>query len=391
MVDQAPVSASSSAIGPAAGYYFQLRFGLYRALEAFQKEPTGVLSIETFDDVSLEQGGKKIDGQLKHSINKNEKISKFSPAIWRTLAIWLDRLQAGLTIHHEFHFITTSSMSDDNPLKKLLPDPDELAINSVIAELETIAATSTNKKTKSDRDKFLGCSAGTRLSLVRRIRVVSNTPDITSISTDIEAILRYACEPPQAKLFREDLEGWWVSRVLDSWIDDCGASVELEEIGAHVSYLKERYKPSSLPLDVPEQDCGDIMEERPFVRQIRLVTDSEQRLRNAQKAYLRSKTQRSKWVREHRIDPAELDDFDVLLKDRWEAQHVASVDEMLEPDSSTDQMAVGKNLLKWAETSEFPIRSTKSVYLTSGSYHALSDTLTVGWHPKFKDKLTGDL
>lgn len=95
--------------------------------------------------------------------------------------------------------------------------------------------------------------------------------------------------------------------------------------------------------------------------------------------------QRSKWVREYRIDPTELEKFDGALKERWEAYHAAECDSLSAEATHDEKVAVGKTVLRWAEMSEVPIRSTRSVYLTSGSYHALADALVVGWHPEFSE------
>lgn len=378
-------NSNSSAVGPAAGYYYQLRYGLLRALEVFPKSPTSIISIETLDDVSIEDENLTIDSQLKHSIDPEKKISKFSPAIWRTLAIWMSRLRLGVDDHHEFHFITTGEVGDDNPLRLLRPTPNDLDVNAVLQGLEQIAKSSSNTTTASDRAVFLAASDGERLSLVRRIRLADNSPNLEAIGSEIEHEISHACETEQISALRRDLEGWWVGRVFDKWVADGGAQIELEELGAQMRFLRERYKPNELPLDVPEQDCQDLMEDSLFIKQIRAVTESERRLRNAQKAFLRAKVQRSKWVREHRIDPNELENFDDALKDRWEAYHAGECDSLKSTPTANEKMQTGKTVLRWAETSEVPIRSTRSVYLTSGSYHALADALTVGWHPEFSD------
>ena len=384
MVGEATISRSS-AVGPAAGYFYQLRYGLLRALEVFPKRPTSIISIETLDDVSIAGENLTIDSQLKHSVDSRKKISKFSPAIWRTLAIWLARLRQGVDEHHEFHFITTAEVDDDNPLHYLRPVPTDLDVNAALQGLEAAAKSSSSVTTANDRSAFLDASDGERLSLVRRIRLADTSPNLEAIASDIEQQIRYACEAEQVAGFRRDLEGWWIGRVFDKWVAAGGAQIELEELGAQVSFLKERYKPSELPLDVPEQDCEDLMEGSVFIKQIRAVTESERRLRNAQKAFLRAKVQRSKWVREHRIDPTELESFDDELRGRWEAHHAGECDLLPSEATHDDKTNVGKSVLRWAETSEVPIRSTRSVYLTSGSYHALADALLVGWHPDFSD------
>ncbi len=389
MTEEAEIS-SSSAVGPAAGYFYQLRYGLLRALEHFPKNPTSIISIETLDDVSIAGASLTVDSQLKHSIDPNKKISKFSPAIWRTLAIWLGRLRQGVDDHHEFHFITTAEVDDENPLHHLRPVPTDLDVNAALQGLEEAATSSSSATTSNDRLAFLEASDGEKLSLVRRIRLADTKPNLEAIATDIEQQIRYACEGEQVASFRRDLEGWWIGRVFDKWVADGGAQIELEELGTQVSFLKERYKLSELPLDVPEQDCEDLMEDSVFIKQVRAVTESERRLRNAQKAFLRAKVQRSKWVREHRIDPTELEGFDNELRDRWEAHHASECDLLSSGATSDDKIEVGRSVLRWAETNEVPIRSTRSVYLTSGSYHALADALAVGWHPDFSDLFGSD-
>ena len=378
-------TSNSSAVGPAAGYYYQLRYGLMRGLEVFPKSPTSIISIETLDDVSIAGEKLTIDSQLKHSVDPNKKISKYGPQIWRTLAIWLARLKQGLDDHHEFHFITTAKVDAENPLHYLRPVPSDLEVNAALQGLEAAAKSSSSTITEADRSAFLDATDGERLSLVRRIRLADGEPNLEAIATEIEQLIRYACEADQVADFRRDLEGWWIGHVFNQWVTDQGAQVELEELGAQVSHLKDRYKRSELPLDAPEQDCEDLMEDRIFIKQVQAVTENERRLRNAQKAFLRAQVQRSNWVRELRIDPAELENFDDELRNRWEAQHAGECD-MLSSQATPDEKAnVGKSVLHWAETSTVPIRSTRSSYLTSGSYHALSDALKVGWHPDFSD------
>jgi hypothetical protein len=298
-------------------------------------------------------------------------------------------MAGGLSEEHEFHLVTTSHVPATDPLAKLSPGSDDLAVSTALSELELAAEQSTNADSAKDRARFLKSSPGDRLSLLRRVKIVTDSPDVSAIAGDIEEELHLACEPSQRGEFRTDLEGWWVARILDNWKAARGSLVDLEELGGRVSYLRERYEPSALPIDVPDEECGDLMEERNFIQQIRLVTHSERRLKNAQRSFLRCATQRSKWVREHRIDPMELDDFDATLCEKWEAEHASAVDGLPGNPSDDEKKDVGRAVLRWAETTEVPIRSTKSTFMTSGSYHALADNLRVGWHPEFSNLIAG--
>ena len=380
----------TTAVGPAAGYFFQLRYSLLRGLQLHPKHPTGMISLEVVDDVSFKAADANIDSQLKHSIDPNAKLTKSSSAVWRTLAIWLDQIADATDDLRDFHLVTTATVPDDDPLYKLRPGSSEDDRSEALSALEGVAASSTNVKTEKDRAKFLASDAGERLSLIRRINILDGAPDLGKVGAEIEECIHYACAANQKKQFREDLEGWWNGRVLDSWVQSNGAMIELEEIAAKVHFLKERYKPDELPLDVPDEECGDIMEGRDFIRQIRLVTPSERRAKNAQKAFLRSGAQRSKWVRELRIDPEELDSFDHHLCERWEAESARVIDELEDGATTEEFKKLGKQLLGWAETNEVPFKNVKSTYLSSGSYHALADSMKVGWHPDYKNLLNED-
>jgi hypothetical protein len=385
-----PKRKINTAAGPAAGYFFQLRYSLLRGLQLHPKHPTGVISLEIIDDVSFKVDGAAIDSQLKHSIDPNAKITKSSSAVWRTLAIWLDQIADATDDLRDFHLVTTATVPDDDPLHLLKPGSSDDDRRTALRTLEGLASSSTNVKTEKDRTNFLAADAGQRLSLIRRINVLDGTPDLGKVGADIEECIHYVCAANQKKQFREDLEGWWCGRVFDSWVQSNGAIIELEEIAAKVHFFKARYKPDELPLDVPDEECGDIMEGRGFIKQIRLVTPNERRAKNAQRAFLRSGAQRSKWVRELRIDPEELNNFDHHLCERWEAESARVIDELEDSATTEEVKKLGKQLLGWAETNEVPFKNVRSTYLSSGSYHALADSMRVGWHPHYKNLLSED-
>ena len=131
-------------------------------------------------------------------------------------------------------------------------------------------------------------------------------------------------------------------------------------------------------------DRPDSLDAYLFVQQVRAVKASEERIRNAQRDFLKASAQRSKWLREARIDPAELDRYDLTLEERWSTQAAIYRDELPSPPSDDDKYKCGRATLGWAETQQTPLRGASAQFLTSGSYHALADRLRVGWHPEFK-------
>jgi len=47
-----------------------------------------------------------------------------------------------------------------------------------------------------------------------------------------------------------------------------------------------------------------------------------------------------------------------------------------------------RQLYKWAEGADFPIRPrVTEPSLTRGSLHMLADSIEIGWHPQFRERL----
>jgi hypothetical protein len=122
-----------------------------------------------------------------------------------------------------------------------------------------------------------------------------------------------------------------------------------------------------------------------FVKQVAILQVGDQRIRNAQRDFLKASAQRSKWLRAARIDPAELNRYDANLEEQWSTQFAIVGDELPSGANEDDKRKSGRYLLGWAETQQAPLRGALAQFLTSGSYHTLADQLRLGWHPDFKN------
>lgn len=383
-----PTSGSvGEASGPAAGYYYQVRYALLRSLERLKKTPTASVSVEKLDDVAVEYDGGVIDReQLKHSLQPGKTYSDTSPALWRTLGNWIASSgeseidEAGGRL-----FLTTNgSTSEGSALSLLGPGRSKEDVAEALTLLRAVALSSKSETTAKDRASFLALAAPLQGALLSAVTVVSQAPELSALDGELEDAIHYACDAEFLTDFRLELEGWWFDRVMQNWTLGSGATVPLLEVQARVSLLRERYKISSLSIDVGDVPAAEPLDDRLFVKQVRALKVGTQRLQNVQKDYLRAGAQRSKWLRQLKLDPAELDTFDATLIDRWSTQSAILIDELATGAEDDEKCKVGRTLLGWAETQEVPIRNAKAQFLTSGSYHALADSLKVGWHPDYK-------
>jgi hypothetical protein len=392
LIDSAPFSFEAG--GQAAGFFFQLRFALLRALERIRENPAGYVCLEKLDDISLWSDTNVHEvGQLKHTVQPNQTFSDASPAIWRTLANWTALITtppfkaSGI----DFLLITNASVADGSGISMLSADSSLRNETEAIAKLIVAAKESRNTATQADRQTFLAMDDALRAALFRSLTVVPESPSLAALGPEIEHTLHYACESGQLTDFRAELEGWWVQKVATA-LGAGGATVALVEIDSKVSDLREKYKKSVLAIDVDGDTVpDDRLTDHLFVQQMQIVNASEQRLRNAQRDFLRASTQRSKWIRDLKVDPAELQRYDSELEDQWSAQSAVILDEMSAAASDFDKLKAGRTLLGWAETRQVALRGASAQFLTSGTYHALADGMRVGWHPDYKSLLGPDL
>jgi hypothetical protein len=387
---------SAEAPAQAAGYLFQLRFALFRALKRLLRDPTGSIAIERVDDIAVASGQTgsskpalvEVD-QLKHTSDPSLVFHDQSAAVWRTIGNWARLVTSEKDLNLAFLeliLITNGSVEADSGISNLGLVEGDRDPSTALAKLTAAAISSQNQTSKKDREDFLAMDEVVRLALVRAIRVVQNSPNLAALGSEIEDLLHYACESEQLTDFRAEIEGWWFDRIAKIFSAGAGAVVPLLELEARVGYLREKYKISSLQIDIEDPtEHPDSLDAYLFVRQVAAVKAGTQRLRNAQRDFLKASAQRSKWLREARIDPAELDKYDQTLEESWSTQSAILRDELPSSPTDDEKCKCGRQTLGWAETQQAPLRGASAQFLTSGSYHALADRLRVGWHPDFKD------
>jgi hypothetical protein len=388
-----PATAAEAA-AQAAGYLYQLRYALFRALKRLLRDPTGSIAIERIDDVAVASASELVEvDQLKHTTEAGTEFSDLSPAIWRTLGNWARYVPSNSDLNIavlELFLVTNAALQEGSGIALLGPSEDSRDVALAVEKLIKAAQTSKNQSTQADRDAFLALDAPVRIALTRAVRVVQNAPNLDGLKNEIEDVLHYACEASKLSEYRSELEGWWFDKVSQSFSGGKGLILPLLELDAKVSYLREKYKTSLLQIDVESPaEYPDSIDAYTFSRQVLATKVGEQRLRNAQRDFLKASAQRSKWLREARIDPAELDKYDSTLEERWSTQSAIIWDELSSDSNDSDRCKSGRTILGWAETQETPLRGASAQFLTSGSYHTLADSLKVGWHPDFK-KIFGE-
>lgn len=382
------MSIARSAAPSMAGYLFQARYALLLGLRDAKRHPSHVLSIETFDDLALEDSDGLVQLiQTKHHRTRSA-ISDSSVDLWKTIHGWIEQVDADpTTAGARLVLLTTNSAADQSALSKLRAWTDRRDESHALQLLRSVAATSENTATKSARDAFLALSDVVQELLLENIWLVDDAPNLIDVRDEIEQELHYSAPREHVSDLTDRLEGWWFDRVSTALIDSGLSRIPLTSIQNKVSELREHFKLAYLPLDDDIDHMDPVTEmpedDRTFIRQMNIIRVPDPEARATVHDYYRAYAQRSRWIRQDLLLDGEVTRYDEHLHDAWQRRffaHTADLND--EADRATKEMQ-GKRVFRWAREYHRPLRNRDELWLSSGSFQMLADELQVGWHPNY--------
>lgn len=386
----------------ALGFYYQALFALVTLIA--QTTDDAAVVVERLDDVELKVDGNTMLYQLKHSMSETPPpVTLASRALWKTVKVWIDALPALTLSETTLWLVVVGSIPGDCPLKALLEtDLDRSELLKAMQEEakrvidERTAAKKAGKKLPHE-ERSQGCEAFVALgateqhNLLRRIRMQQNSPTIDQIEGNVATYLtllpKEHCLP-----IAKGLVEWWDRQVMYSL---CGkrervlTHIELQQqITSLISDIEEaRLVPDFMTAVPPKEYQPDGM----LTRQIQLVDGRESDLTIAIREEWRAREQRSKWVTANPGMASTINDYDLVLCEKWSDRHMQMAEDCSEVEDK-EKRESGLKLLRWAHQ-EAP-GSVPSLsegwsghYYVSGSYHVLAIDLKVGWHPDYRDLL----
>lgn len=375
------------------GYLYQVRYALLVLLQKIKYEPNIELSLEKLDDVAFEQNGEPIELlQTKHHISKTAELSDYSPDIWKTLRIWSVHIKANPNgIKDLLLFLITTAHARDGSATSKLRRNKERNEDEALQILIEIAKTAKNKKIKASYDEFISLTDAQRRLLISKISIVDNSPSIQDVESKLLSETRLLSRHPDSLKTR--LEGWWFKKAIDHLMDS-SIIIKGSELQGKIYDLQDQLGKENLPndfttntLEMAEEDLKE--NERVFVEQLRLILLGNERLRMAIGDYYRAFQQRTKWLSEGLLYPRELESYEDYLIGEWRRQFAVMKEDMEELPQEERMAQLGRNLFtRFQEKNLQPIRRDYlDAYFSRGSYHVLANSLKIGWHPEFAQRL----
>jgi hypothetical protein len=383
-----PFGAADAAIG----YLYQCRFALLASLDKLSENPSLVVRIEKFDDVSFESEDALVSLlQTKHHAKHVGNLTDFGTDIWKTLRVWAHLVQQDpeFPFRTELLLITTAT-APTGSAASLLRSGEGRDVAKALDILLKVAASSSNKTNRKAYDDFNRLPSISQEHLLNCVTVLDCSPNISDSHQQIRDKLLLSAPREMSDSFLERLEGWWFSVCIEC-LTGTRAGVSLFEIENKIDELRESFRRDALPVDYadaqPSDEYIEASDQRNFVHQLRLIQVGRRRIEFAIRDYYRASEQLSRWAREELLIDGEVSGYKRKLREAWEARFEALLEE-LQNAGSVKRLAGGKLLYNWAALeARFPFRSTSAEFLTHGSFQILSNDLVVGWHPDYKEKI----
>ena len=380
-----------SATDAALGYLYQVRLSLLLSLQRLAKDERFTAYLETLDDVVFETDGAAPDLlQMKHHREHAANLTDASTDLWKSFRVWMQgRATGDIPSDSLLYLVTTSSVGVGSSASYLMAE--ERNETEALKRLRAAAITSTNQTNEPAYALFRNLSPNEQSAFIGSVVIIPNAPHITDVGEALRAEARLAVKRKHLDSFLTRLEGWWYRRAVEQLSDPYTRPILSNEIESTVDDIRDQFRPDALPVDddILQAEIDDrAYDGMPFVEQIKLAGISDKRILTAIRDYYRAFAQRSRWVREDLLLVGELDRYERLLKEEWEIQFDRICDELGEEAAEDAKQRAARRIYDWVEKSCYPIRiQVQEPSMTRGSFHMLSDSFRVGWHPEFMERL----
>lgn len=374
--------------GTYRGFSLQVNRFVWHLLNAAASD---TVCLEAFEDVGVETGaGPRIAEQTKSYLSHNPLADR-SPALWKTLANWVQTAKDGVLEPSSTRFILYCQKSSMGTVATRLHAAVSSAhaleaIASIKSQLRYPDGLSDDAEIREYMVSVLDTDTDLLASLIVQIEIQCG-----SIAGTEELTERFSRELISADNMKEVIQ-WshgWVKQQIDEQVatgQPCRI-VKRTFFEALLNYVRTHDRLTILKSCAGTPDASAVEGERQYrvyVRQLRCVGVDDIDVLEAINDYLRAAVDRTRWSQQGYVTSASLNSLAKELTLTWRnksrrvsAAHRSNSEEERGRILFSDCIEHVANV-DGLETPKHFIR---------GNWHALADDYSVGWHPRFQEVL----
>jgi hypothetical protein len=382
---------STNVPGTYLGFSVQATRFLAHLLKA---EPGDAVCLEVFEDVGVEQAaGTTIAEQVK-STRTGNPLSDRSIQLWKTFRNWIEASGSGTLEPDKTQFViyltrgVTGNIAASFNAALTIEDA-KAAIRDAMTSLKIPGVTAKVDQTSPLEDHFRAVFlSGSDIleTIVHRFRIELSK---SSPHDDLRPLFLKKLISEDAY---EDVVRWaggWVKQKIDKLIS-CGQPARImrdEFHGALLNYVRTYDRNDILRSVASHPAPEDIAVEltlRDYIRQLRLIDVDDVDLLRAANDYLRSASDRTLWAERGLIGVESLEMFADELATTWHNKK----DRVLIGNADLAPKLQGRLVFRDCIEHRAQVDGLDAPqHFVRGSWHTLSDSRIVGWHPNYTTEL----
>ena len=407
---------SDSASGSIAGFLFQFEKAL--VLLATLDNTTDVVSIEQVDDVAIQNDEDLVlvTIQSKHSIAPNgTTFEDTSKALWRTLQIWIEKLENG-TFNNSTKFVcsTNKRIPDNYLLRRILTK----SFDDVIEDIKLLLK---NQKEKLKKLQDSKGDAGNSIRAINKLiefvlskedtfRIIKENLEVEDVeSLKDRFFIATHMSTDNFTQTRKDfvydhMYGWLINGSKSKWLQGTkiGATFTKMDFDAKLSIVNAN--PAIVnAVFRKKDDLGTIdsnllseVKKELFVTQIsdisRKKSAKERLIENAVLDFIYHDIEMAHIVRGGNFTEPDFREFQKSCMDKWQKYVdtviIKELEEYDEIEKNEMAIKIFDNIMNNMEVNfqeGFSFNSSNS-YIRNGTFLKLSNIPEIGWHPDWESK-----
>jgi hypothetical protein len=377
---------SVNAPGQLLGYSLQFPRALLRLLEAKEGDSVG---IEVCGDITVFfPEGIILSEEDKSSINENP-LSDRSSNLWKTFYNWCKSIENGYLKIDKTKFVLYSncSINTNYLVSKFSYAKTKEEVNIVLAEcdkrLSDIAAgyniyPYVNYVLKENKELFG--------NIIKNFELETNSKS-KDVYCDIKRAIRSKCiEEAYIEYILDELGGWLQKEINKKISNKEQPIIHFEDFYHRFVALFGRVRQRVL-IDFAINKIPDassiILSSNSYpiyVKQLEIIKLDESDIMEAISDYYRAATNRQNWIEKEILDESSIEDFENRLIS-YHKNQAKTIELTYKERSEEDRGKI--LLLNCQQRTELIEDMTPPDRTIQGSYHALSDTKQIGWHPRW--------
>lgn len=373
---------SASVPGAFYGYSIQITRVVAHFLRAEQGQ---AVSIEHLDDVATHADTGDLVEQDKSGLAHNP-VTDRSPELWKCLANWVRAIRDGaLKVDTRFLLYVAQPHRGDL-IDTIDRATSKAAADAVVARIR-LSFGSDAQLPQSIAEHVNDVLSASDEVLSRLILSLSLENGSGAPNDDLATMAGMAAISESKKKDVLIYLLGWAKKAVDKRIEQRLAPIiTWEEFHkAFVSSAKKFDRAENVlfakPVDVTDAELQRELRDRTYVRQLEIVQCDDDDMVRAVNDYLRSVTHRTNWSEDGDVIESSFDEFECSLDRAWRGQRsLVDIEQKKLTDLERGRLLYSKCQLLKVSLQGMDVPD----FFVPGSFHAMADSLRLGWHPDFK-------